>query len=201
VYKGTADIPEIVKAVESTKGLVIVDSTKHLINAAYYSNCGGYTLNSEDVWGTNVPYLRAVKDTFCLNQTHAVWEKKFSRKDWASYLKRKESTLKKTDTHDESYWDSIPEEKRVYLYDRGYLVPLKDMRLDLNLHSTYFMVEVEGDDIILKGRGNGHRVGFCQEGAMHMAELGYTYLQILQFYYRGIQVMDSANLPIEESVN
>jgi stage II sporulation protein D len=89
----------------------------------------------------------------------------------------------------------------VYLYDRGYLVPLKDMRLDLNLHSTYFMVEVEGDDIILKGKGNGHRVGFCQEGAMHMAELEYTYLQILQFYYRGIQVMDSANLPIEESVN
>ena len=201
VYKGTSDIPEIVKAVESTKGLVIVDSTKHLINAAYYSNCGGYTLNSEDVWGSNVPYLRAVKDTFCLNQAHAVWEKKFSQKDWTGYLKRKESTLKKNDTHDEGYWDLIPEEKRVYFYDRGYLIPLKDMRLDLNLHSTYFTVEKNEDNIIIKGRGNGHRVGFCQEGAMHMAELGYTYLQILQFYYRGIQVIDSANLPIEESVN
>lgn len=201
VYKGTADIPEIVEAVEETKGLVIADSAKHLINAAYYSNCGGYTLNSEDVWGAYVPYLRAVKDTFCLNQQHAVWEKKFSLKDWTGYLQKKESTLTKSNTHNESYWDSIPEEKRIYFYDKGYLILLKDMRLDLNLHSTYFTVEKAGDGVILKGRGNGHRVGFCQEGAIRMAELGYSYLQILQFYYRGIQVIDSSTLPVEESAN
>jgi stage II sporulation protein D len=200
-YKGTADEAGIINAVEETKGLVITDSAKHLINAAYYSNCGGYSLNSEDVWGTYVPYLRAVKDTFCLNQLHATWEKHFALKDWTGYLERKETTLAKTDTRGESYWDSIPEEKRIYFYDKGYLIPLKDMRLALNLHSTYFKVEEDANGITLIGRGNGHRVGFCQEGAMHMAELGYTYLQILQFYYRGIQVIDSSSLPIEIGAN
>ncbi len=197
VYKGTADEADILDAVETTKGLVITDSTRHLIDAAYFSNCGGYTLNSEDVWGKYMPYLRSVKDTFCLNQPHATWVKHIKLLDWNSYMERKEAVLKKDDSHDEGYWDSIPEGRRIYFYDKGYLIPLKDMRLDLNLHSTYFSVEMGADDLILKGRGNGHRIGFCQEGAMNMATLNYTYLQILQFYYHGIQVIDAATLPIE----
>lgn len=201
VYKGTADEADVLSAVEATKGLVITDSARHLIDAAYYSNCGGYTLNSEDVWGKYMPYLRSVKDTFCLNQLHATWVKHIKLLDWDSYLERKEAVLKKNETHDEGYWDSVPEGKRIYFYDKGYLIPLKDMRLDLGLHSTYFTVEKNENEVILKGRGNGHRIGFCQEGAIQMAKLNYTYLQILQFYYRGIQVIDSATLPIEAGAN
>jgi stage II sporulation protein D len=201
VYRGTADIPEILNAVETTKGLVIVDNARHLINAAYCSNCGGYTLNSEDVWSSSQPYLRAVRDTFCLNQPHAIWEKRFTLKVWTAYLDKKEATLAKNDTRGEAYWNSIPEERRIYFYDNGYLIPLKDMRLELTLHSTYFSVEKNADGVILKGRGNGHRVGFCQEGAIHMAQLGYSYLQMLNFYYQGIQVIDSVALPIEAGTN
>ncbi len=197
VYKGMGDIPAITEAVESTKGLVIADSLKHLIDAAYFSNCGGYTLNSEDVWGRRFSYLHAVKDTFCMNQLHARWEKLFTLPDWNNYLDKKESALTKTDTRGEAYWDSIPEEKRVYLYDKGYLIPLKDIRMDLNLHSTYFKVIKKDNVITLRGRGNGHRVGFCQEGAMRMGQLGYTYLQILNFYYQGIQVTNYSALPLQ----
>ena len=35
------------------------------------------------------------------------------------------------------------------------------------------------------GTGWGHNVGMSQYGAYAMAELGYTYDQILQFYYTG----------------
>jgi len=201
VYRGTADVPEILKAVEDTKGLVIVDNDKHLINAAYYSNCGGYTMNSEDVWSISLPYLKAVKDTFCLHQLHATWEKQFSPGDWESYLAKKEATLTKKDTRGEAYWDSIPEERRIYFYDKGYLIPLKDMRTDLGLHSTYFMVEKNANAIIINGRGNGHRVGFCQEGAIRMAELGYTYSQMLHFYYRGVQLINLSILPVAAGLN
>ncbi len=38
------------------------------------------------------------------------------------------------------------------------------------------------------GRGWGHNVGMSQYGAYAMAKQGYTYLQILQFYYTGITV-------------
>lgn len=201
VYRGTADVPEILQAVVATKGLVIVDGENHLINAAYHSNCGGYTENSEDAWTLRLPYLRAVQDTFCLHQFHATWERHFSLNEWMNYLKKKEATLTKKDTRGEGYWDSIPEGLRVYFYDKGYLIPLKDMRTELSLRSTYFTVQMDGENVTLYGRGNGHRVGLCQEGAIHMAQLGYTYQQILHFYYRGIQLIDSSALPLTEETN
>ena len=38
------------------------------------------------------------------------------------------------------------------------------------------------------GTGWGHNVGMSQWGAYAMAQQGYTYLDILQFYYTGITV-------------
>ena len=42
---------------------------------------------------------------------------------------------------------------------------------------------------IIKGSGNGHNVGLSQYGAKAMAELGYTYEQILTYYYTGVTMM------------
>lgn len=39
-----------------------------------------------------------------------------------------------------------------------------------------------------KGAGFGHGVGMCQYSARTMAKQGYTYKQILQFFYRGTEV-------------
>ena len=40
----------------------------------------------------------------------------------------------------------------------------------------------------ITGAGNGHNVGMSQYGAKAMAELGYTYREILQFYYTDITI-------------
>lgn len=45
-----------------------------------------------------------------------------------------------------------------------------------------------GTDIIITGKGWGHGVGLSQFGAKGMAELGYTYDQILKYYYTGVEV-------------
>ena len=42
--------------------------------------------------------------------------------------------------------------------------------------------------ITFEGRGWGHNLGMSQFGAKAMAEQGFTYQQILQFYYTGITV-------------
>lgn len=42
--------------------------------------------------------------------------------------------------------------------------------------------------ITFAGRGSGHNVGMSQWGAYAMAQQGYNYQQILQFYYTGITV-------------
>ena len=43
---------------------------------------------------------------------------------------------------------------------------------------------------MLKGKGFGHGVGLCQEGAMKMAKTGYTYSQILHFYYKNVHMIN-----------
>jgi len=45
-----------------------------------------------------------------------------------------------------------------------------------------------GDTFVVTGSGWGHHVGMSQWGANAMASAGYTYLDILQFYYTGIEV-------------
>ncbi len=47
---------------------------------------------------------------------------------------------------------------------------------------------VESDDYILVGTGLGHNIGMSQWGAHAMAELGFTFEEILKFYYTGIDV-------------
>ena len=66
----------------------------------------------------------------------------------------------------------------------------------MNLRSTFFSVVPEGDSIILKGRGYGHGVGLCQEGAMVMAAKGFNYKQIIDFYYSGVIISDIKNAVI-----
>ena len=44
------------------------------------------------------------------------------------------------------------------------------------------------DGITITGTGNGHNVGMSQYGAKAMAEQGYDYIDILEFYFTGIEV-------------
>jgi len=41
---------------------------------------------------------------------------------------------------------------------------------------------------VINGTGSGHHVGMSQSGALGMAKKGFTYDQILQFYYAGVQI-------------
>ncbi len=67
---------------------------------------------------------------------------------------------------------------------------MRQMRTDLNLRSAFFTLSVVGDSVIFNGRGYGHGVGLCQEGAMVMAARGYTFSQIIGFYYSGVRIVD-----------
>ena len=44
------------------------------------------------------------------------------------------------------------------------------------------------DGITITGTGSGHNVGLSQYGAKAMAEQGYSYREILQFYYTDVTI-------------
>jgi SpoIID/LytB domain protein len=57
-----------------------------------------------------------------------------------------------------------------------------------HLKSSAFDVSLEGDEIVLRGRGWGHGVGLCQIGAAVMSSQGYAYREILGHYYPGANI-------------
>lgn len=66
----------------------------------------------------------------------------------------------------------------------------EQVRTDLvMLPSACFEVLVNADgQIVLRGGGNGHGIGMSQYGARGMAEKGYNYKEILDYYYDNVIV-------------
>jgi len=65
-----------------------------------------------------------------------------------------------------------------------------DIRRVLNfIPSNLFTINKLSDDLwLLRGGGFGHGVGLSQSGAIEMAELGFSYEQILNHYYRSAKL-------------
>ena len=61
-------------------------------------------------------------------------------------------------------------------------------RLLRNLPSAMFVIDREGDEVVLHGGGWGHGAGMCQWGAVGRAEAGQGYRQILRAYFSGAEV-------------
>jgi len=77
VYGGReSEHPRIIKAVDDTAGKVILFQGK-VIPAYFHSSSGGYTENSENVWGAFLPYLRGVVD-YDQNSPQFKWEKRLT---------------------------------------------------------------------------------------------------------------------------
>lgn len=189
VYNGYARFnQEIVKAAHATKDQVLVDSDMSLITASYHSNCGGYTVNSEDVWSKALPYLRAKRDTFCLHSPHSVWFAYVSKSEWNDFLSS--YTIDSKMLGDQRMQDFQREERQARLRtSKDGHVMTKDIRSKWRLKSSYFHLDDRGDTWWLSGRGFGHGVGLCQEGAMGMVCHGFDYQQILSFYYTDVHLV------------
>lgn len=183
----------IILAVEQTKNLVLVDSNLNLIAATFHSNCGGQTMNSEDVWSSEKSYLKSVVDTFCRNQLHSNWTDTISIKDWITYLDTTGVDITQN-TFSKNSLTFIQEHRKKYYRINGDSILLTRIRSAFNLKSTFFSIYPKENYLILKGRGYGHGVGLCQEGAMQMARYGYSYSDIIHFYYRDVSIINLKNI-------
>lgn len=190
VYKGMSlKNPLIKQAVMHTTGLIIVDSTNNLITAAFHSNSGGQTLNSEDVWSKPTSYLKGTSDPFSLEQRNTEWKDTIQVDEWLSYLENNGIPLPDDVARIDNLFFEQPNRLKNYTYGND-TIPLKKIRQDFGLRSTWFSFKPDGRYIIISGRGYGHGVGLSQEGAMQMARQNYTFLDIIYYYYKNIKVID-----------
>lgn len=190
-YTGRCRDADISRATARTSGDVIVDQNNKMISAAFHSNCGGQTINSEDVWSIPTSYLKSVKDTFCVHERNATWRYAMYKDDWLKFLKKHyDYPIDNPRMRIKAYSFDQPERKTHFEND----IPLKSIRRDLHLRSTFFSLESKKDSVIFHGRGYGHGVGLCQQGAIQMADLGMGYKEIIQFYYADTQIIHYSEL-------
>ncbi len=81
--------PKIMEAVKLTENMILLDEHNDLAGTYFHANCGGQTVNSEDVWSKKRTYLRSVVDTFCITEKQARWVKEIDKQKWLNYLSTK----------------------------------------------------------------------------------------------------------------
>ncbi len=190
VFYGKNTVKNLDLCTKLTEGLVLIDNEAKLVNTAFYSNCGGQTCNSEDAWTKPANCLKSVKDPYCTECPNATWEKKIPKDKWLSYFHDKLPCSDSDSTCIAQKLNFTQESRKKYLGSADCNMPLRNLREAFNLKSTFFSVSTDGDLVVLKGRGFGHGVGLCQEGAMQMAKTGTGYRKILEFYYSGSHLVD-----------
>ena len=188
VYKGHMyKDSNIIKAVQETENLILVDENMEYIVASYFSNSGGQTNNVEDVWSKALPYLRSIHDPYSMGGTNYDWEKTISKSKWLQYLKKKyQYPINEVEARNAAL-NFKQKIRHKFLIDWVYQIPLTEIRKDWKLKSTYFSIFDNGETLTFKGKGFGHGVGLSQEGAMRMIEIGYDFLEVLRFYYTWLE--------------
>lgn len=187
-YHNMLRFTETIKtAVRETKGIYMVDTvTGNLVDGYFHANCGGQTSPSDYVWRENIPYLQSFRDTFCIHTLQATWTKKIPKVEWRRFMINNYFYPIADSNYRERLYTFEQNERKAFYISPHLGIPLRDIRYKFKLKSTFFSVRPEGQYVIIDGRGFGHGVGLCQEGAMYMAESGMDYRQILSFYYDGI---------------
>ena len=198
VYSGrAAERYRINKAVDETRGLVITYKGK-IFPAFYHATCAGHTDDASLFWNIDMPPLKGVSCNFCQDSPHFKWHNVLS-------LVEVKDALVKGGLRIENIEDIIilGRDKSGRITDLKIAADKKDMKISAKdfrnilgpniIKSTNFQVKVIDHDAVFKGFGWGHGVGLCQWGAYFMAKEGYTYKQILEYYYPGTQVSSLPN--------
>lgn len=187
-YNQLIYMDDIRKAVNATNGLYIIDTVTHkLVEGYFHANCGGQTSSSDYVWKEEIPYLQPFKDTFCIYTRQATWEKKISKVEWRKFLINNYFYPIEDSVYKSMIYTFKQESRKAFYINPRLGIPLRDLRYHFKLKSTFFSCYPEGQYVVINGRGFGHGVGLCQEGAMGMANKGLNYRQILSFYFEGIK--------------
>ncbi len=195
VYGGLEDeTAETTRAVNESKGDILVDSDGKPVQAFFHSSCGGHTEEPRYVWreaaGEEESFWVGVPDTFCKDEPPYYRRAEIKADLVRKLLKRKGfpvGTLK-----------SISIAKRTPS-GRAWILAVKssgrkDVKIAGNrfrmalgadqVRSTFFTsIERKKNTFIFEGMGWGHGVGLCQWGARGRALDGQDYKQILKVYY------------------
>ncbi|MGN0589321.1 MAG: SpoIID/LytB domain-containing protein [Ruminiclostridium sp.] len=177
-----------------------------IIQAVYCASTAGYTASSKNVWGVDYPYLRSKETEFDRS-----FDINYGRKPTFTSKEMHDYVYKATGidlTGDPSTWFTIESYvDNVYVGNMtigGQTTYTKNgkiyrftgrhfretiMGYDIRSHCFDISYDSYSDEFTITTYGYGHGVGLSQHGANILAnQYGYTYEQILAFYYEGAEI-------------
>ncbi|HPF53158.1 MAG TPA: stage II sporulation protein D [Clostridia bacterium] len=160
------------------------------IEALYHAASGGYTENSENVYSEALPYLRSVlsDNETGSRQTGSVTFAYSNFVDMVN-LAYPQAELTVENVAREVEILSVYESGRVESLRLGQtVISGKQARRLFSLDSTMFEIELLPTSVTFNTKGFGHGVGLSQSGANGMAQGGSGYLEILLYYYTGVEL-------------
>lgn len=189
------EIPEEVKeAVASVWGQCCYYNGA-VAQTVYTASTSGFTASAQNVWGgDDVPYLRSKECPFDkdYDPNYGV-VKTYSAKDIRSRLEKHlgitlsddpANWLVVTDYEDGNYVSTISVDGQAEVSG----AKLREKILGYGIKSASFTVSYSDGEFTFTTYGYGHGVGMSQNGANILAKQGYSYVDILKFYYEGITV-------------
>ena len=252
VYYGTKVATENSdRAVDETSGMLITYNGK-VAETFYHSSSGGWTEDVKNIWGSDIPYLKAVEDKYLvktlpysfsitLSEITSILRGKgydvgqvtgFYVSEYTPAGNVKEVTFTQQGGKDlvftgdraRTCLNTSSSDKRINSHrytvsTSGGGVSVNDGTADKPL-GQYYAIGGDGTvsqvspgagayaitgsgveqintgssassasgEYFVSGTGSGHNIGMSQWGAHAMAELGFTYQEIITFYFTGVQV-------------
>ncbi len=176
------------RVLKETQNEVLVNHDGDLVKVFYHADCGGKTELSSAVWGGESFFDSRVVDRSCPSIQNTQWTYEIQKKDLIRKLLLK-GDLKniRLDITDKN---TRPAYVTVVTTSETQRITPQVMRAALGyqaVRSGFFNIEIQGDRIRFLGRGFGHGVGLCQNGARNLAKNNKNYKEILQHYFPKLQ--------------
>jgi len=174
------------KAVSETNGIIAEYNDKP-IKAVFHAISSGKTENANDVWGSDVAYLKSVDSPGDVDAPNFISTKIIDAEEF-----KKEMSAKYNCDFSRPLYENINRSDSGYvesLVVGGVTVKGKDIRQIFGLRSANFEISQSEGNLTFNVKGYGHGVGMSQYGANYFAKEGLNFEEILKKYYSDINLV------------
>jgi len=182
------------EAVVSTQNQVITYNGEY-IKAFFHASSPIKTENIDQIWGgVKIPYLVSVDNVECQDYSNRNSEVIVTFSDLEKQICEKIDCNFKL-----SNIDNLKEKIKINSYTTSgrvrdievgdLIVSAEKLRTLFGLKSTQFELSIVDEGILFKVTGYGHGIGMSQVGANYLADNGKSCLDIIKYYYTGVEVI------------
>lgn len=200
VYRGLvpSGFRSIFHAVRETRGLLLRHRGR-LVPGFYSSTCGGRTVSPGEVWGQGAldaafpgKAHRLHGRVPCRFSEHGSWVYSLPAREFLSFFSSTCFPLLSIRDLRPRYGKggSLLSLKTGYSRIPGHVFRNRFCkRYGWNsLRSLWLIIRLQGERVLFRGWGLGHRIGLCQHGAFAYSAAGWGWRKILKEYYPGLRI-------------